>query len=259
MDYDEEKAQELELLQSMYPDELEITTPNEAYTLTLPLAQPPSTRTGTVPHADKLQSLVVHVKYTPTYPETPAEVVLEIVTTAAGEDDEEDESAEEAKKREESERQHGFAAVYLDESALDFLTAQAEQEAEDNLGFPAIFAITSSLKEHCDSLLQSKLSALEQAYTDKLLAEEEREQAKFRGTLVNRDNFYEWRKRFRAEMAAAAATAAAGAKIDTEEEERRKRPSGREIFEKGLEGSKKDDDAAGDPPAPTPVPAVAVA
>ncbi|KAK9468800.1 hypothetical protein V1512DRAFT_233716 [Lipomyces arxii] len=220
MDPEEEKAQELDLLQSMYPEELNIVS-DSVFTILLPLEQP---TTSNGDQAGKsAQSLLVRVEYTEDYPQSLPLIELSVETTA-DEDSGDESEDEDAKKRK-------VEVYHINNEDLNVLRESAAEEAEINLGFPSIFAITSSLKDKAESLLQDKLSEKEKEREEKARQEEEIEQAKFRGTLVNRENFIEWRRKFKAEMAALE-------QKDTKEDDSKRRPSGREIFEKGLEGSK---------------------
>ncbi|KAK9484821.1 RWD domain-containing protein [Lipomyces starkeyi] len=222
MDPEEERAQELELLQSMYPDEMTVLSPT-VFTISTHLEPPTSSNGGALKSSN--QSLLVRVEYTENYPETAPVIELNLEQAAVETDEAED--GNDGKVFEE--------LIVLNNSDLGTLNEKARQEAEDNLGFPSVFAIMSSLKDQAESILQEKQAEREREREAKIREEEEKEQAKFRGTLVNRENFIEWRRKFKAEMAALV-------NKDGKDEETKKRPSGREIFEKGLDGSRHSDD-----------------
>ncbi|KAK9368628.1 RWD domain-containing protein [Lipomyces kononenkoae] len=221
MDPEEERAQELELLQSMYPDEMTVISPT-VFTIAAHLEPPTPSNGGTLKSGN--QSLLVRVEYTENYPETAPVIELSLEQEIAA-DDNEDGNDEKANEE----------PIVLDNSDLANLRDKAAQEAQDNLGFPSVFAIMSSLKDQADSILQEKQVERERERDAKIREEEEKEQAKFRGTLVDRENFFEWRRKFKAEMAALT-------EKDGIHEEIKRRPTGREIFEKGLDGSKNIDD-----------------
>ncbi|KAK7206425.1 RWD domain-containing protein [Myxozyma melibiosi] len=227
MDYEEEKAQEIELLQSMYPDEMTILSPT-TYTIQLALQAPTSSKG--LATKDNKQLLIVRVEYTEKYPET-----LPIIELSLEQEEEQDESDDE-------DESNSPEALVLDRHDLDALKEKAAEEIEENLGFPSIYAVTSSLKDQAETMLQSKQDAIERELDEIARKEEEAEQAKFRGTLVNRENFLIWRTKFKAEMAEKK-------RLETGKVEEKKRPTGREIFEKGLDGSKNEgDDELGDLP-----------
>ncbi|KAK9245532.1 RWD domain-containing protein [Lipomyces tetrasporus] len=222
MDPEEERNQELELLQSMYPDEMTVISAT-VFTISIHPEPPTSSNGGTLNSSN--QSLLVRVEYTEDYPATAPVIELsleQVEVRAAEEEDGNDKKAIDE-------------PIVLDNSDLGTLNEKATLEAEDNLGMPSVFAIISSLKDQSESILQEKQVEREQEREAKIREEEEREQAKFRGTLVNRENFIVWRKKFKAEMAALE-------NKDGKNEETKKRPTGREIFENGLEGSKKGDE-----------------
>ncbi|KAK9389757.1 RWD domain-containing protein [Lipomyces mesembrius] len=222
MDPEEERAQELELLHSMYPDEMTVLSPT-VFTILTRLEPPTSSSGGTLKSGN--QSLLVRVEYTENYPETAPVIELSLEQGAVETDDTEDGS--DGKVFEE--------LIVLDNSDLGTLNEKARQEAADNLGFPSVFAIMSSLKDQAESILQEKQAERERQQEAKIREEEEKEQAKFRGTLVNRENFFDWRRKFKAEMAALV-------NKDGKDEETKKRPTGREIFENGLDGSRHSDE-----------------
>ncbi|KAK9372408.1 RWD domain-containing protein [Lipomyces chichibuensis] len=221
MDPEEERAQELELLQSMYPDEMTVLSPT-VFTISIRLEPPTSSNGGTLKSSN--QSLLVRVEYTANYPETAPVIELNLEQGVVEKDDAED--GNDGKTFEE--------LIVLDSSDLGTLNEKARQEAEENLGFPSVFAIMSSLKDQAESILQEKQAEREREREAKIREEEEKEQAKFRGTLVNRENFFEWRRKFKAEMSLV--------NKDGKDEETKKRPTGREIFEKGLDGSRHSDE-----------------
>ncbi|KAK9460338.1 uncharacterized protein V1516DRAFT_676360 [Lipomyces oligophaga] len=222
MDSDEEKAQEIELLQSMYPDEMTVLSPSK-YTIAIKMEPPTANSNILVKQSN--QFLLIAVEYSVDYPQTIPTVDLTLERERIEDDEQEDDDDNKEQRALEID-------VELDRNDLQILREKVQQELEENIGLPSIFAVSSSLKDQGETILQDKLTAIEQDREQKLQEEEEREQAKFRGTLVNRENFIIWRKKFRAEMAQQNA--------DLKNVDSRKRPSGREIFEKGLEGSRND-------------------
>ncbi|KAK9474176.1 RWD domain-containing protein [Dipodascopsis tothii] len=229
MDAKEEQAQEIEVLQSIYPDELELLS-DSAFTILLKI-DPPAADSLIFRPETVQQAVVLRVEYSETYPETVPTLEVALTTLEsdddAGDDDDEDEKKKKAQQVE---------PPLLDSTDVAELQAKAEAEAEENVGLASVFAISSSLKDNAESALQAKYAAEQAAYDARAAAQEEIEQAKFRGTAVSRETFLEWRKRFRAEKDAE--RRAAGEFDD----DGKRRPTGREIFEKGLAGSKAEDD-----------------
>ena len=218
MDYKEEQQQEIEILQSIYPDELEVVSENE-YTITLLL--------DTV--SERKHRVILHVKYPETYPEVVPDLELENDEIEEVEDYEEDDE-EEDEDNDEPKLVLISEQVELDQDDLDEIKSNLMQEAEDQIGIPSVFALASSLKDQAEQVFENKVNAKQKQYDDALLAREREEQKKFSGTKVTVESFNSWRLKFRAEMG-----------INDRIEKRKKmlhrgKLSGKEIFEKGLAG-----------------------
>ncbi len=218
MDYKEEQQQEIENLQSIYPDELEVVSENE-YTITLLL--------DTV--SERKHRVILHVKYPETYPEVVPDLELENDEIEEAEDDYEDDEEEE-EDNDEPKLVLISEQVELDQDDLDEIKSNLMQEAEDQIGIPSVFALASSLKDQAEQVFENKVNAKQKQYDDALLAKEREEQKKFSGTKVTVESFNSWRLKFRAEMG-----------INDRIEKRRQmlhrgKLSGKEIFEKGLAG-----------------------
>ncbi|KAG7734931.1 hypothetical protein KL948_000497 [Ogataea haglerorum] len=201
MDYLEEQKQEIEILQSIYPDELERVSDTE-FRVSLLLD------TST----DRKHTLILNVKYPETYPEVVPQLSIE---------QEHDEAPESTLNIPET--------VEFDKDDLLDLLEAVNQNAEENVCMPSIFTLTSLLKEHAETLFQEKVAALEKKHEEDRRAREYEEQKKFSGTKVTKENYAQWRLKFRAEMG-----------IDTRLKERFKQMhqgklTGKEIFERGLE------------------------
>lgn len=219
MDPAEEQQQELEVLQSIYPDELEILS-DMHFTITLNLET----------KSDRNHSTVLDVKYTPTYPEEvpKLEVKVESEELPVPSDDEDDDE-------DKSKLVHLSEQIELGKLDAASLTKRVEEEAEMNVGMPSVFALAALLKDEAEALFQAKLDAAQKKYEDELLAKEAEEQKKFFGTPVNKESYSEWRNKFRAEM-----------QIEQKDRQRFEKMhngkmTGREIFEKGLAGNEEDE------------------
>lgn len=216
MDPHEEQQQELEVLQSIYPDELTLVSPTN-YSIKIALDT----------QSDRKHALSLNVKYPETYPE-----VVPILEITIDEDEvvveDEDEDGEDPNK-----------AIHLSESIefskedLKFLLNKLNEEAELQIGMPSVFALATQLKDESEILFQKKLDKAQKDYDDKLLAKERQEQNKFIGTEVTKESWLKWRNDFRNEL-----------QIELKDKERQDKIhngklTGREIFERGLAG---DDD-----------------
>lgn len=220
MDYKDEQKQELEVLESIYPDELEILS--EAH-FTIRVALDTET--------DRKHILLLDVRLPETYPEVVPSLNVEVVEEEIEEtysdlDDDDDDDAKFVSLAETTE---------FEKEDRTILIARLNEEAELNVGMPSIFAIAAILKDEAELLFQRKVDAAQKAYDEELLAKEAEEQKKFHGTKVTKDSFENWRRIFRAEM-----------KIDDLIREKLEKMhngkmTGREIFEKGLAGDVDDD------------------
>lgn len=218
MDYKYEQQQELEVLQSIYPDELEIISETH-FTI----------RIGLDTQTDRTHTLLLDVRFPETYPEVVPRLAIEVI-------DEEPVSEEEDLDEEDDTKFVSLAETMdFDKTDLSTLLARLDEETELNVGTPSIFAITAILKDEAELLFQTKVDAAQKAYDDQLLAKEAEEQKKFHGTKVTKESFEKWRKTFREEM-----------KIDEQmklrfEKLHNGKMTGRERFEKGLAGEADDD------------------
>ena len=217
MEPHEEQVQEIEVLRSIYPDELTVLSDTH-FTIHLKLETP----------SDRKHALLLDVKYPKTYPEVAP--VLDIHTAEAEDEnagfsddlDEDDDAPEQYVSLAES--------IELERPDLAELLQKINEEAEMNIGFPSIFAVAAILKDEAELLFQRKVDLAQKQYDEELLAREAEEQKKFNGTKVTRESFTQWRKKFREEM-----------KIEQRDRElfekmHNGKMSGREIFERGLAG-----------------------
>lgn len=222
MDPLEEQLQEIEVLQSIYPDELEVLSPTH-FTIRIGLDTP----------SDRKHEALLDVRYPPNYPE---EVPHLDIHTSVEEVDEEDVDLDEEENS--AEKFVSIAElVEFDKLDIAVLLSKLNDEAEVNLGIPSVFALAALLKDEAELLFQSKMDSAQAKYDQELLAREKEEQKKFHGTKVTKESFAQWRDKFRQERNVE--------KLDRERYERMHngKMTGREIFEKGLaEGT--DDDIA---------------
>lgn len=220
MDPLEEQQQELEVLESIYPDELTKVS-DQKFSIHIALDTPSETK----------HTVILHVKYPPEYPEVIPELSLE----AEFESNEVEQHGNDDDSEDEGPRLGDLGEFVRFESAdIRTLLLKMEEEAAAQIGIPSVFALTSQLKEEAESLFQAKLSKAQKEYETKLLAQEREEQKKFNGTKVTKELWTKWRESLRKEL-----------KIDEKvaqayQEMHGGRMTGREIFEKGLAGSEDD-------------------
>ena len=218
MDPLEEQKQEIEVLQSIYPDELELVSPTQ-FSINVALE--------TV--SDTKHTLVLGVEYPPKYPEEAPRLNIKAFSEAPEEEENDSDSDDDTEK---------FVSlaetIELEKTDLAQLLAKLQEEAELNLGMPSVFALVALLKDEAEILFQQKVDSAQQEYDEKLLAQEREEQKKFHGTKVTKESYAEWRKKFREEM-----------QFELKDKKRYEemhngKMTGREIFEKGLAGTEDD-------------------
>lgn len=164
MDYEEEHRNEIEALESIYPDEMTIVErePYHAFELAL---NAQSTRDDSV-----TASCTVKFTYTPKYPDEAPEIEI-------------------------------TASESLCDNHLAALEEHMKQLANENLGMVVVFTIVSSVQDKLNELVEN---LLEEQRNEKERLErevEEAEQKKFEGTRVTIETFMSWKAKFDAEMA----------------------------------------------------------
>lgn len=239
MDYKEEQLQELEVLQSIYPDELQIANdeyPAISFTLSVDLDLQ-----DLVPGLTRLHGLLLHFKLPENYPDSKPEIAVEpIDNTEAPESDSDSESDKEEYDEfgNKMTRSHKNLADSIEllphvPDALARIDTAIDQDML--LGMQMCFQLISMIKEDFGSYVQKSYESLEQARALEIEAHEKQEQAKFHGTPVTKESFQEWRQRFRKEM-----------KYDERDRKRYDdihggRPTGRKMFETGMANDDSDE------------------
>lgn len=218
MDPHEEQEQEIEVLRSIYPDELTVLSETH-FTIYVKLET----------SSDRKHALLLDVKYPETYPEVAP--VLDIKSVQVEDDDSADYDDLEDEDDDAPEQFVSLAeTIDLERADLGELLEKLNEEAEMNIGIPSIFAVAAILKDEAELLFQRKVDEAQKKYDQELLAREAEEQKKFNGTKVTKESFTKWRNEFRAEM-----------KVEARDKERfdkmhNGKMTGREIFENGLAG-----------------------
>lgn len=218
MDYSEEQQQELEVLESIYPDELTVHSPTH-FDINLLLET----------QSERKHRLKLDIRYPETYPEVEPDIKVELGELL------EDDLQEEYEVDPDSEDEENKIVIIAEitdfdkEDLIDLKNALIE-EAVDNIGMPSVFTLASSLKERAEKLFEDKVKFAQKIHDDKMLEREREEQKKFYGTKTTPETFKEWRLRFRKELG-----------IDDRVAERKKnyhkgKMTGKEIFEAGLAG-----------------------
>ncbi|KAF9302094.1 RWD domain-containing protein 1 [Mortierella antarctica] len=161
-DYKEEQTNELEALQSIYPDEYEeiSTDPGEFTILIVPDEQ----------DGDDTYSMKLHVKYTETYPDTLPEFSIDM---------------------EEGE---------LEQEDFDAIMAKVTESAEEAIGMGMVFSMASTAKDTLTEIISFNKEKREREAEEKAQRELEAEEKRKEGTRVTVELFTKWKTAFDAEM-----------------------------------------------------------
>lgn len=174
--YLEEQRNEIEILQSIYPTELQILT-----------EEPPARFAIRVDINDEDEirpcALSLSVEYTAKYPEELPYFSIELA--------EEEDGAREPPSE--------IEAV-LEPVDIEHLTDKLRETGQESLGMAMVFTMATVLKELTVERLSSKTETLKRRKEARLQKEIEADQAKFIGTPVTRESFLGWKAKFDVEM-----------------------------------------------------------
>lgn len=264
MDYKEEQEQELEVLQSIYPDELTIVNdkyPNISFEILLPL-ELNQLDDPIIDSLTNVHTLLVQLSLPESYPdETPMisiDCQMETITNSynnnSEDDDDDDDYEEQGGDDDEAEDEfddHGNKiisklenipnSIRFDEFIPILINDRInndeylENEMMVMKGMQMCFTLISSIKEQCENWFLKELQSKELKHEKELELKEKLENAKFVGTKVTKDSYLEWRNNFRKEM-----------KLDERDKDRRLKAhhgklTGRLMFEQGIAGTEDDD------------------
>lgn len=217
MDPQEEQQLELEVLESIYPDELTKYSPTH-FSIKLSLDTP----------SDRKHRLLLDVKYPAEYPEVVPE--LDIIIPEEEEEEINDEESDDENENETRLMLNLSETIEFESKDIKQLVSKLVEEADLQVGMPSVFALATQLKDEAELLFQNKLEQTQKKYDEVSLAKEMEEQKKFHGTKVTKDSWNEWRTKFREEMKVAERD------LENFNKMHNGKLSGKEIFEKGLAG-----------------------
>ncbi|RHZ87738.1 hypothetical protein Glove_30g57 [Diversispora epigaea] len=161
MDYEEEQEQELEVLKSIYPNELE-EIEDKVFRIILEPEESDSSAPLTV---------ALRIEYTPNYPEEIPNISIDVINGT------------------------------LNEAEKEKLNFELINVAQDSLGMAMIFTLSSLLKDLVTSFVVERKERITKEEEIRVLKEIEAEQNKFQGTKVTVASFLEWREQFNKDMA----------------------------------------------------------
>jgi len=192
-DYAEEQKNEIEALESIYPEEIEILQ-ESPHIFTVKVSSQ-ETDCHQNPQAEQTPDMVgctVQFTYTPNYPdEVP---LMEMESTENLEDDQ-----------------------------IDMIQDFLKEQAEENIGMVMVFTIISALQEKLTVLVEDMKKGAEDRRLQKEREEEEAAQKKFEGTRVTIETFLAWKTKFDAEVNE-------NKRLRKEQDRLAKKPTGRELF-----------------------------
>ncbi|CCH58199.1 hypothetical protein TBLA_0A04030 [Henningerozyma blattae CBS 6284] len=240
MNYEEEQVQELEVLQSIYPDEFTIlneTYPNIHFQIDIKL------ELDTEIELKKEHIISVDIQLPETYPDVapilsldPQEISLKEEESDSESEDEDEVEFDEHGNIVISKVQDFGSKIHFKDHVNELLVTIEEQIETDMLiGMQMCFALISTIKENCEQWFQDELKTLEKAWERETEKREQEEQAKFNGTKVTKESYLEWRAAFRNEL-----------KIDERDNIRRLKAhndklTGKQMFEQGVAGTIEDE------------------
>ncbi|KAJ2861942.1 rwd domain-containing protein [Coemansia aciculifera] len=209
--YAEEQTNEVEILQSIYPTELEILHSEvpQKFTISIDIEDDDEIRPC---------NLLLTVEYTETYPDSLP--LFEISLTPNTLPPPTDIEAE------------------LSDKDLCDLTDRLRELGEECLGMAMVFSMSTGLKEAATQRLVEKTAELIRVKEAKIQKEIEADQAKFIGTQVTRASFLEWKAKFDLEtkdhlsrLAGEAGEERARRAVSGGKKDEDKRLTGRQLFE----------------------------
>jgi hypothetical protein len=221
MDPQEEQQLELEVLESIYPDELTKYSPTH-FSIKLSLDTP----------SNRKHRLLLDVRYPAEYPEVVPE--LDIIIPEEEEEEISDDESDDENENETKLMLNLSETIEFESQDINQLVSKLIEEADLQVGMPSVFALATQLKDEAEFLFQNKLEQTQKKYDADSLAKEMEEQKKFHGTKVTKDSWNEWRTKFREEMKVAEKD------LENFNKMHNGKLSGKEIFEKGLAGDDED-------------------
>ncbi|XP_041963881.1 RWD domain-containing protein 1 [Alosa pseudoharengus] len=161
-DYGEEQRNELEAIESIYPDSYTVLSENPAsFTITV---------TSDAGENDETVEVTLKFTYVEKYPDEPP--LWEI-----------------------------YAQENLEDSDAEEVLSLLQQQAEENLGMVMIFTLVTAVQEKLNEIVDQIKSRQEEDRLQKEKELEEAEKKAFQGTVVTIENFLSWKAGFEQDMA----------------------------------------------------------
>ncbi|KAI1885544.1 hypothetical protein AGOR_G00204880 [Albula goreensis] len=160
-DYGEEQRNELEAIESIYPDSFTVLSEDPAsFTITV---------TSDAGENDETVETTLKFTYVEKYPDEPP--LYEI-----------------------------FSQENLEDSDADDILGLLKQQAEENLGMVMIFTLVTAVQEKLNEIVDQIKNRREEEKRRKEKEAEEAEKKAFQGTVVTIENFLSWKAKFEQEI-----------------------------------------------------------
>ncbi|CAL8248104.1 unnamed protein product [Lota lota] len=161
-DYAEEQRNELEAIESIYPDSFTVLS-DEPISFTI-------TVTSDAGENDEIAEATLKFTYVEKYPDEPPEWEI-------------------------------FSRENLEDGDEEEILTLLQQQAEENLGMVMIFSLVTAVQEKLNEMVDQIKNRREEEKLRQEREAEEAEKVTFQGTVVNIENFLAWKARFELEVA----------------------------------------------------------
>ncbi|KAK0323479.1 Protein gir2 [Friedmanniomyces endolithicus] len=217
----EEQAEEREVLDSIFPDEIQDVSASEyRVSIALDMQKPDEDETP-----DPV--ILLNIRYPEAYPDEAPRLDITQPPNAP---------------------RYDHLDIQNDKARL--LEALAPT-IEESMGMAMVFALVSALKDAAELLVSERLGAIQAVKDVESAKAEEEENRKFEGEKVTRESFLAWREGFQREMAEEAARRVA--EVEAEEKKKRgareeRKLTGKQLWQRGLAGNtvEEEDEDEGD-------------
>lgn len=216
----EEQQEEREVLDSIYPDEIQDISDHE-YRISIALEVNNENGDDT-----PAPTIILNVRYPDAYPDEAPHLDLTQPPNAP---------------------RHPHLDIQEDRSRLlDAL----QPTIEENMGIAMVFTLVTTLKDAAELLISERQQAIQAQKDFESQKAEEEENRKFEGEKVTRESFLAWQKTFNEEMLEEKARRAA--ELEAEEKKKRggkaeeKRLTGKQLWEQGLAGKVMEEEEDGE-------------
>ncbi|XP_026139658.1 RWD domain-containing protein 1-like [Carassius auratus] len=160
-DYGEEQRNELEAIESIYPDSFTVLSEKPtSFTITV---------TSDAGGNEETVEVTLKFTYVEKYPDEPPHWEI-------------------------------FSQENLEDSDTEDILTLLKQQAEENLGMVMIFTLVTAVQEKLNEIIDQLKNRREEEKLRKETEAEEAEKRAFQGTVVTIENFLSWKARFEQEM-----------------------------------------------------------